>query len=159
MLNPPAAADATERSAAWVSLVFYAAVAVTAIEVVLRYVFGRPTIWAHEATVMLCAIGYLAGGIYAMHRDDHIRISFLYDRLPPAWRRFVDCLNTMVVIAFLLALAASASIAGWRALWGWETTGSAWDPPIPALITPLTAVVAVAMIPYALRNLHRRLRG
>src|SRR5687767_6561644 len=112
MVNLPPVADATERSAMWVSLVFYAAVAVTAVEVVLRYVFGRPTIWAHEATVMLCAIGYLAGGIYAMHRDDHIRITFLYDRLPPRWRRFIDYVNTGVVIAFLVALAWSASIAG-----------------------------------------------
>jgi TRAP-type C4-dicarboxylate transport system permease small subunit len=156
-MDKPSAPDrATEIAASLAALVFVVAVAVTALEVVLRYVFGAPTIWAHEATIFLCAVGYLLGGVYTMHRDDHIRITVVYERMPPRLRRAVDLLNAAIVLAFLAALAWAAAIAGWRAVVGWETTGSAWNPPIPALITPLIAVAAVLMMPYLLRNLRAR---
>lgn len=158
MNEPRNIARLTEAVALVASLVFVIAVIATAYEVGARYLFGRPTVWAHEATIFLCAIGYLAGGVYTMVRDDHIRITVLHERLPLRWRRAVDVFNMLVSLAFLLALAWSATIAGSRALAGWETTGSAWNPPIPALVTPLIAICAIAMIPFLLLNLRTRLR-
>ena len=46
-------------------------------------VFDAPTIWVHDATIMLGAICFLFGGAYALQRRDHIRITFIYDALPP----------------------------------------------------------------------------
>ena len=48
----------------WLAWLYLVAVAITAYEVVMRYIFNAPTTWAFELTVLLCAIGYLFGGGY-----------------------------------------------------------------------------------------------
>lgn len=109
-------------------------------EVVLRYVFGAPTIWAHETTVFLCGIAFIFGGLLCSVRDRHIRVVLLYDLLSPRWRRNFD-----VVISAICGLASAAfAWASWvmvqRAVFRpdgsfhLETSGSAWNPPYPGLI-------------------------
>ena len=53
-------------------------------EVVLRYVFNSPTIWAHETTIFLCGIAFVYGGLYCAARDSHIRVVLIYDAIAAA---------------------------------------------------------------------------
>ncbi|MCA8879557.1 MAG: TRAP transporter small permease [Rhodobacteraceae bacterium] len=109
-------------------------------EVFLRYVLNAPTIWAHETTIFLCAIAFIYGGLYCAARNSHIRVVILYDIVPRPVRRVLD-----VVIS--LSCAFSACFFAWaswlmvqKALFTpdgavrLETSGSAWNPPIPALL-------------------------
>ena len=59
----------------WLSYVYLVAVAVITYEVVARYFFNAPTIWAHESTIALTAIGFVFGGAYTMQRRGHIAIT------------------------------------------------------------------------------------
>ena len=79
-------------------------------EVVLRYVFGRPTNWAHETTVFLCAISFVYGGLLCTARDRHIRVVLVYDLLPPAARRVADIL--------ISAIYQISGVSGGRADYG-----------------------------------------
>ena len=54
---------------AWGTFLAFAA---STIEVVARYGFNRPTIWAHETTTFLIAVVFLVGGPVALARDKHI---------------------------------------------------------------------------------------
>ena len=56
-------------------------------EVILRYVFNAPTIWAHETTIFLCALAFVYGGLYCTARDSHIRVVLIYDAVGPGTRR------------------------------------------------------------------------
>ena len=38
------------------------AMAILIQEVILRYVFNAPTIWAHETTIFLCGVAFVYGG-------------------------------------------------------------------------------------------------
>lgn len=124
-------------------------------EVVLRYVFHAPTIWAHETTVFLCGIAFIYGGLYCTARDRHIRVVLLYDYIPGGLRRVFD-------IAISLICAAAAAMFAWAA---WEmvkraifrpdgslhieTSGSAWDPAYPGLIKIfLMAVMGVMALQF-----------
>jgi len=109
-------------------------------EVILRYVFNSPTIWAHETTVFLCA-----------SRDRHIRVVLIYDILPPRIRRLFD-----IVISTVCALSAGAfAWAAWqmvkRAAWRpdgsfrLETSGSAWNPPYPGILKILLMIALAVM--------------
>lgn len=116
-------------------------------EVLLRYVFNAPTIWAHETTVFLCGAAFIFGGLYCTARDRHIRVVVLYDMVSPPVRRWFD-----VVISLICALCTG--FFTWAA-WGMvtkaiftpggavrlESSGSAWDPVYPALIKILLLVV------------------
>ena len=120
-------------------------------EVVLRYVFGRPTIWAHETTVFLCAISFVYGGLLCTARDRHIRVVLVYDMLPPGARRAAD-----ILISIICALSSGAfAWAAWqmvkRAAWRpdgsfhLETSGSAWNPAFPGILKILLMVALGVM--------------
>ena len=48
-------------------------------EVVLRYVFERPTLWANELSLWMAGFVFILSGFYAMQQRSHIRIFLLYD--------------------------------------------------------------------------------
>jgi TRAP-type C4-dicarboxylate transport system permease small subunit len=120
-------------------------------EVVLRYAFNAPTIWAHETTIFLCGMAFLYGGLYCTARDRHIRVVLIYDNLPPSLRRIFD------VAISLICMAASAFFAwaSWLMVqkaafrpdgsFRLERSGSAWDPVYPGLIKVFLLVVMAVM--------------
>ncbi len=57
-------------------------VSVMLYEVVLRYVFERPTLWANELSLWMAGFVFLLAGLYAMQQRSHIRIFLLYDMMP-----------------------------------------------------------------------------
>ncbi len=120
-------------------------------EVVLRYFFNSPTIWAHETTVFLAGVAFIFGGLYCTARDSHIRVVLIYDQLGPRLRRVFD-----IVISIVCALAAAMfTWAGWimvsRAAFTpagdfrLERSGSAWDPIYPGVIKVFLMVVLGVM--------------
>jgi TRAP-type mannitol/chloroaromatic compound transport system permease small subunit len=148
--------EAIGRGVAWLYVV---AVIATAYEVAARYLFNAPTIWAHELTVFLVAIAFLLGGTYTLAHDQHIRITALYDAMPAPVRKGLDYLSLIVTLLFLAGLLWASWLPAVRAVQRWETTGSAWDPPIPALLKPIIAITACLMTVQAAVLLARRLRG
>ena len=116
-------------------------------EVVLRYVFNAPTIWAHETTVFLCGVAFIYGGLYTASRDKHIRVVLIYDALPPTWRRGFDIAISVVCCASSAMFAWAAWLMVERAAFRpdgsfrLERSGSAWDPVYPGLIKVFLMVV------------------
>ncbi|MFD0981926.1 TRAP transporter small permease subunit [Tropicimonas aquimaris] len=121
------------------------------IEVFLRYVLNSPTVWAHETTTFLCGISFLYGGLYCASRNSHIRVVLIYDILPPKVRRVVN-----IIISFASFIAAgfftyAAWIMSTKALFTptgdfrMERSGSAWNPPAPALVKTFLLIVMILM--------------
>ncbi len=112
-----------------VSVMFY--------EVVLRYVFERPTLWANELSLWLAGFVFLFAGLYAMQQRSHIRIYILYDMFPRWLQRVCDVISVALICAF----AAAMLWGGWNEardkFFRWETFGTAFDPPIPATLKPI----------------------
>ena len=115
-------------------------------EVLLRYVFERPTLWANELTLWIAGFVFLCSGIYAMQQRCHIRIFLLYDVMPRAIQRLFDCIWTflMVLFAFFLVYGSYKQIFV-NKLYKWETFGTAFDPPLPATIQPMI-LIAVSLV-------------
>jgi len=133
-------------------LLFGVIVVATFYEVVMRYLFGSPTIWANELSLMVAGIGYLFAGVYAMQRRDHIRITPLYDLAPPALKRVFDLLALVCILTFATGLVIGGWTSAWRSLSTFERFGTAWDPPIPALLKPLILLTTVLIAIQALSN-------
>lgn len=124
-------------------------------EVILRYVFDAPTIWANETTVFLCALAFVYGGLYCSARNTHIRVVLIYDAVHGRARRVLD-----VVISVICMLASGTfAWAAWqmvkRAIFApgggihLETSGSAWDPAFPAYLKMfLLAVLSVMALQF-----------
>ena len=51
--------------------------AIVIFEVIARYVFNRPTVWAWDVNVQLLAFMATLGGGYVLLNDDHVRVDIL----------------------------------------------------------------------------------
>ena len=162
-----------DRAIVWLgkklSLVFALIVLVSAYEIVRRYVFDSPTLWVHETVTFAGATLFVVGGLYAFATNRHVRVVLLYDAASPRIRRWLDVLHQLLGLAFCSMLlygswfmAKDAVRAPWGA-WRLETSGSAWNPPFPALLKVIIlvaiAVLTLQFILHLIRDLRRVARG
>ena len=85
-------------------LLIFLVVAVMMYEVVLRYVFERPTLWANELSLWMAGFVFILAGFYAMQQRSHIRIFLLYDILPRNLQRTCDTISTFFILLFAFFL-------------------------------------------------------
>ena len=117
-------------------------------EVVARYVFNAPTIWAYDVSYMLYGAFFMLGAAYALYRGGHIRTDMLYQNWSPRRQGAVDA----VCYLFLFFPAMGFLFwMGWQEFWhAWEigerSDASPWRPilyPLKAVI-PVTALMLLA---------------
>ncbi|MFI8480093.1 TRAP transporter small permease subunit [Pseudomonas sp. NPDC078700] len=136
------------QAIAW--LVFLAML-VSVYEVIMRYAFNAPTDWAHETTTFLVASIFALGGPYALATNRHIQIRILLDRLSPRKRNWLEIFNLVLGVVFCLAIGYAAWVLAFNAThsptgaWRLETSGSAWNPPLPAF-TKIVILIAIAIM-------------
>lgn len=106
--------------------------------VVSRYVFAAPIVWIDEVVSIAFIWVTMIGTAIAMHRNEHLRLTLVVERLPERPRQFVHALALAAVAAFLVALLPFA----------WEYAAEEWFIKSPALDLPNT--VRVAAIPFGL---------
>ena len=128
-------------------------VAIMFYEVVMRYVFERPTLWVNEMSLWVAGGIYLLAGLYVMQQRGHIRIFILYDMVSRNWQRAFDTISTVLIVLFAAAIVWGGFNEAWAKLLRWETFGTAWDPPIPATMKPLILVTVVLIAIQSVMNL------
>lgn len=122
-------------------------------EVVLRYVFVRPTLWVNETSLWVAGAVYMTAGLYSMQQRSHIRIFIIYD-LAPLWlRRSCDILSTFCVCCFAFALVWGGFGEAYEKLITWERFGTKFNPPIPATMKPLILLTLVSLALQSISNL------
>ena len=138
---------------------YLVAVAITAYEVVMRYLFNAPTTWAFELTILLCAICYLLSGGFVTAQRQHIAITSVYDLMPARIRWWLDILAMLTGILAMGLLAWAAWRPAVQAVRIMVRTGSAWNSPSPAIIKPLIVIGAGLIVLQLLAQLWRHLTG
>ncbi|MDR1874536.1 MAG: TRAP transporter small permease subunit [Synergistaceae bacterium] len=83
---------------------------ILAYEVVCRYFFEAPTIWAQETAGYLFMWTMLAGSAYTLMQGKHVRIDLIFEHLPRKVQCKVDVLTSLVGVAF-------CAMVSWQA---WE---------------------------------------
>ena len=113
------------------------------VEVVLRYFFNSPTVWANELAQMLFgAYAILAGG-YILRTGGHVNVDILYSRLSRKQRAVLDIVTSSLFFLFCGMLLVYGGSLAWDSLARFEHSQSAWNPPLyPAkLMIPLAALL------------------
>lgn len=100
----------TDKSGLFVSLWTVNAVCVYFYEVVSRYIFDAPTIWAHQASYLMFGMQYLLAGGFALLHGDHVRVDVVYIKLPRRAQIGMDIFTSTFFFIFAVALAGSC----WR---------------------------------------------
>ena len=77
-------------------------------EVIMRYVFNMPTVWAHEASYLLLGMQYMLAGGYALLQGAHVRVDVLYNKLPERGRVGMDIFTSVFFFIFAVALSVTS---------------------------------------------------
>ncbi len=87
------------------SFLIYAGILILVFEVVARYFFKSPTVWAHGYTQRLFGSYFILVGAYTLIKDAHIRVDIVYQRFPIRIRALLDILNYSLLILWTSVLA------------------------------------------------------
>ena len=68
------------------------------VHVVRRFVFRSPLIWSDEVVTMLQGTIAFAGIGYCFHKNQHIELSVVYDRVPPVVQIIFDLISNGVML-------------------------------------------------------------
>lgn len=120
---------ALAKTAAWLMIPL---VLFITYEVVMRYVFNRPTLWVFDASYFLTSLIVMLGAAYTLQTRGHVSVDVFYERFSPRTRALID-ITLYVVLFFTLWLliinvmvphVINSFVRGERAATG------IWRPPI-----------------------------
>jgi len=90
-----------EAAAAWLAALLFASTGLfLSYEVVARYFFGAPTIWAAEVSQLCLIWGSMIAMPWLLSTRRHIRVTALLGLLGRRPRRVLDILSHVLIIAF-----------------------------------------------------------
>lgn len=137
---------------------------VVAYEVVSRYGFDSPTIWAWEISRMLGGSLFVLGFAWILLMNAHIRVDLLYKRLSRRGQAILDVIFTIILV-FPLWVAVMPPLIEWTTN-SWAIREVSSDSAWRVMVYPLKTVapVAISLLILALvttfiRNLRIILRG
>jgi len=114
-------------------------------EVVARYVFDSPTVWAHEASVLAFATYSVMLGAYAHVHGTHVNMDLLYNRLSLRTRAIMDVFTFVFFLFWCGVLLWYGALFAAKAVRFLEHSTTAWGPPIfeVKLMIPLAALLII----------------
>lgn len=83
----------TGRIVCWLILPL---ILVLSYEVVARYVFNAPTLWAYDTTYILYGSLFMLGAGYTLLVNQHVRIEVIYSAIPPKMRTILEIVGYLV---------------------------------------------------------------
>jgi TRAP-type C4-dicarboxylate transport system permease small subunit len=86
------------------ALCVVAMVGVVAVQILLRYVFGNPLVWADELASWLFVWVIYLGASVLVRYDAHLTVEIVTDRLSPRVNQWRRLLVNILVLSFLILL-------------------------------------------------------
>ncbi len=116
-------------------------------EVVSRYFFNAPTIWAGEVAVYIFMWTMFCGAAYTLQEGKHVHIDLLLEHLPASLRRALRCVTSLAGTIYCALVTHQ----------GWDMVGKAIKynkhSPTP-LHVPLVIPLAAFVIGFVLLTLQ-----
>ena len=133
------------RALAWLAAALFVATgAMLTYEVVARYFFIRPTIWAAELSQLCLIWGTFLAMAWALGARRHIRIEAVTALMPAAWSRRVETAVMLLLAAFSLMLVWHGGGIFLDTFERGSTTGSMLD--LPRWIAELAVPVGFGLL-------------
>ena len=100
-------------------------------EVIMRYAFTAPTMWAYETSMMIGATTYALAFAYTHRHRAHVRVDVLYTHLSPRGKAIIDVSGFLLFFFPFLSMLIYASVTGLWFSWsiGERLIESYWYPP------------------------------
>jgi len=113
-------------------------------EVFVRYVLGRPTVWAFDVSFLMYGTMFMLAGAYTLSRDAHVRADMIYRLLKP---RTQAGLELVLYFIFFFPGVLALILAGWKyAARSWRYQEVSINSPAGIPIYQFKTVIVVAGI-------------
>lgn len=112
-------------------------------EVIRRYFFNSPTVWANELTQLVFGTYVILSGGHILARNGHVNVDIFYARLSGKTKAIIDIITFSVFALFCGMLLYYGGSLAWESLSTFEHSQSAWNPPLYPfkLMIPLAALL------------------
>jgi len=99
-------------------------------EVVRRYVFNSPTVWANELSQLFFGTYAILSGGYVLRTGGHVNVDIIYSHFSKKTQAVCDICTFTLFFLFMGMMVWMGWEMGWESMSRFETSESAWDPPI-----------------------------
>ena len=123
-------------------------------EIVLRYFFNSPSLWAYEISLFLYGAYIVLGGAYTHLAGGHVNVDIIWGRLSLRGRAMLDVVTSGFAFLFLGVLfwvSLQITINSWQI---GETTMSHWKP----IYYPLRTTLPVGCFLFLMQVLAKLIR-
>jgi TRAP-type mannitol/chloroaromatic compound transport system permease small subunit len=150
----------TGKGASWLMVIL---MLVINYDVLMRYVFDKPTMWGYELSMMLGG-SILLMLAYVQHRDANIRVEIVYEKLSSRYKAFLNVLGTMIFaypcFVYLIIGAYQYMINAF--VTNEKMAESFWYPPAAPFRTVIFVSLCLAALQFTaslIRDLHILIKG
>jgi TRAP-type mannitol/chloroaromatic compound transport system permease small subunit len=112
-----------------VSFLLIPLVLITSFEVVMRYIFKRPTIWSWDLNIQVFAAIIMLGGGYTLLHKNHVVVDVLVMNLDARKRAILDLITSLFFFMGMIVLLAGGWEMAWMSFQARETMPTIWAPP------------------------------
>lgn len=133
-------------------------------EVIARYAFNAPTIWAYDLSYMLYGAHFMLGAGYTLLKGGHIRTDIFYQNWSPRTQGRVDALLYLLFffpgLIFFFWMGAQEGVHSM--LIGERSDASPWRPVVYPLklVIPVTALLLLIQgVSEFIKSGHLALKG
>lgn len=132
--------DLVGRFAGYLLLLIIAA---TLYEIVMRYGFNRPTIWAYELGQSLFGAHFMLAGVLTLRHREHIGMDIFTRTLSIRNQSLVNCITFAFIAFFCGILIYTGGHFALLSISRLEHSNSVWAPPVYPLkaILPLSGLL------------------
>lgn len=108
-------------------------------DVVMRYVFAKPTSWCLEVNTFLIVFLAVFPAADVLKSDNHLKISFIPDKMSPVMRKFQKIISSLLGIILSVVMTYQGSKMAWLAFEYNERMSTPLGTPmvIPYLFIPI----------------------
>jgi TRAP-type mannitol/chloroaromatic compound transport system permease small subunit len=146
--------DWTGTAISWLSMVLVAGVSY---EVIARYLFNAPTIWAYDVTYMTYGTLFMLGAAYALHKGAHIRTDFFWEQFSTRKRGVIDVIS--YVVFFFPSLTVLLILSLEEALYAWRINELSDQTPWRPILWPFKGVVPLACLLLLIQGVSELLKS
>jgi len=117
----------TGRIMSWVLILI---IGIVLYEVIVRYIFSKPTVWAVESSTMLHGVLLLFGGVYALVKKAHVNMDLFYAKWSPRTQAIVNVITFPLVFILFMVMLWQLTAYGIESLKILEHSRTPWRPPV-----------------------------
>ena len=145
-----------------ISMLIIFMVLILVYEVVLRYIFNAPTLWAHETSEYFFGVHFFLGGAYALRHAAHVNVEVVYSRFSPRVRAILDIIGFLFFFAFCGVLLWYGTRYAWISLMRLEPCNTPFRAPLypVKLAIPVgTLLIFLQELAHLWRNVYSAVTG